>query len=162
MDREAWCAAIHGVTKSWTRLSNWTELTDDISNLLRNHLTVCHSLHSVQPCRRVLISSHFCQHIIFCFTFFFFNLNYSHPKGCEVVSHCGFDVEHLFMWLLVICISSLEKCLFRCFTPFSIVLFIFFLLSCKCALYILDTRPLLAMWFAHVLSILWVVISPSW
>ena len=26
MDREAWCAVIHGVTKSRTRLSNWTEL----------------------------------------------------------------------------------------------------------------------------------------
>ena len=26
MDREAWSAAIHGVTKSWTWLSNWTEL----------------------------------------------------------------------------------------------------------------------------------------
>ena len=26
MDREAWRAAIHGVTKSWTWLSDWTEL----------------------------------------------------------------------------------------------------------------------------------------
>ena len=26
MDREAWHAAIHGVSKSWTWLSNWTEL----------------------------------------------------------------------------------------------------------------------------------------
>ena len=36
IDREAWRAAIHGVAKSWTRLSNWTELNwriSDIKNL---------------------------------------------------------------------------------------------------------------------------------
>ena len=31
MDREAWHAADHGVTKSWTRLSNWTELNKSLS-----------------------------------------------------------------------------------------------------------------------------------
>ena len=28
MDREAWHAAVHRITKSWTLLSDWTELTD--------------------------------------------------------------------------------------------------------------------------------------
>ena len=32
MDREAWCAAIHGLTKSWTQLSDWTELKYRLKN----------------------------------------------------------------------------------------------------------------------------------
>ena len=35
MDREGWCAAFHGVSKSWTRLSNQTELMDVRVGLLR-------------------------------------------------------------------------------------------------------------------------------
>ena len=36
MNREAWCAAVHGVVKSWTGLRDWTELNwvKSIMNLL--------------------------------------------------------------------------------------------------------------------------------
>ena len=37
MDREAWRAAVHGVTKSWTRLSNWTELKQLVKNKTEVH-----------------------------------------------------------------------------------------------------------------------------
>ena len=45
MDRETWCAAVHGVTKSWTRLSDWTEL---------NLVYVCDTL--LQTCIKHIIS----------------------------------------------------------------------------------------------------------
>ena len=38
MDREAWPAAVHGVTKSWTRLSDWTELNYKPVYLENEHL----------------------------------------------------------------------------------------------------------------------------
>ena len=33
MDTEAWCAVVHGVTKSWTWLSDWTELPGELLSL---------------------------------------------------------------------------------------------------------------------------------
>ena len=47
MDRKAWSAAVHGVAKSWTRLSNWTELNRvrQMSKLVILHLDVQWSQH---------------------------------------------------------------------------------------------------------------------
>ena len=52
------------------------------------------------------------------------------------------DVEHLYLCLLAICISSMEKCIFKTFVQFSIELLVLLLLSFKISLNILDINQL--------------------
>ena len=77
----------------------------------------------------------------------------------NILSHCGFnfhfpddcDVGHLFMFLLAIYTSSLEKCLFKSFAHFKVKLFVFSLLNCECS-YISWIQTLTDIWFANIFS----------